>query len=433
VEERLPRKLAVILHADVVGYSRLAGDDEDDTHRRLKESLGLIANLVSDYHGRIVNTVGDALLAMFEAVVDAVSCAVAIQDDLAARNQSIPDNRKVLFRIGVNLGDVIEDGGDIYGDGVNVAARLQTLAEAGGICISSIVHESLGNRVDAEFADAGEHEFKNIARKIRVYRWPAQKAAVASMEPMIPTELKQNHTISIAKFENLSSDPELGYFCEGIVEDISAALGDIAQLTVISNHQSNGGVKASSGYQEAALYILKGTIRKAGDRLRISAQLVERQSGVQRWADRFNHDTTDIFQVQDDVMRRIVIGIHTELGAGAYTNQWQWGTESLEAWQLMAKGFREFQRQSPDSMIKTISFWEHALEIDPEYLAPVMGTGYCYSYMALVSDKDTAQLYIEKAQAAFDRSVTEAPNDVRTYSAKRELEIARGNYDAAVR
>ena len=422
----MERRLAAILAADVVGYSKLMAKDEAGTLHVLREHRqSLFDPEIAKHNGRIVKLMGDGTLVEFHSVVDAVEAALAIQQSISAGDGPIQ------LRIGINLGDVIIDGEDIYGDGVNVAARLETLAETGGICISSIVHESLGNRVDVDFRDAGEYEVKNIVRPIRVFRWPARIAVIAPREPLIPSELKRDHTISIAGFENLSSDPELGFFCEGVAEDIAAALGSIAQLTVVSDEHRNDGEAASADH-DSAHYVLAGKVRKAGKRLRISVQLVDRKSGVQRWAQRFDRDATDLFDTQDDVMRHVVIGVHTELGAGAYTNQWQWGTESLEAWQLMAKGFRQFQKWSPDSMIKTISLWEQALEIDPNYLAPLMGAGYCYGYMALVSDEKTAQIYIDKAQAAFDRSVSEAPNDVRSYSTKRELEIARRNYDYAV-
>ncbi len=402
-------------------------EDEAGTLNALREHReNLFDPETAKRGGRIVKLMGDGTLVEFPSIVNAVEAAVAIQQALAS------DDGPIKLRIGINLGDVIIDGEDIYGDGVNVAARLEALAETGGVCISSIVHETLGNRIAAHFADAGEHKVKNIARPIRVFRWLARGAAAASSEPLIPAELKRQNTISVSQFENLSDDAEVGYFCEGVAEDIAAALGNIAQLTVVSEEHPIDNSKAAADDREAAHYVLAGKVRKAGNRIRVSAHLVDRQTGIQRWADRFDRDAGDLFEVQDDVMRNIVIGVHTELGAGAYTNQWQWGTENLEAWQLMAKGFREFQKWSPDSMIKTIALWEQALAVDPNYLAPLMGAGYCYSYMALVSDAETAQEYIAKAQAAFDRSVAEAPNDVRPYSAKRELEIARGNYDAAV-
>jgi adenylate cyclase len=421
------RKLAAMLVADVVGYSKLMAEDESGTLARLKEHRSKVFDPnISQHNGRIIKLMGDGALVEFASVVDAVECALAIQSALANGVGFIQ------LRIAVNLGDVIIDGDDIYGDGVNIAARLEALAEPGGICISSIVHESLGNRIDATFADGGEHKVKNINRPIRIFRWKVNGADSLLAQGQIPAELTREHTISVSPFENVSDDPELGYFCEGVAEDIITAFGNIAQLTVVSGENQTTGGEAAESDREAAHYVLAGKVRKSGSRMRVSAQLVDRLTGVQRWADRFDRYITDLFEVQDDVTRNIVIGVHTELGAGAYTNTWQWGTNNFEAWKLMAKGFREFQKWNPDSMIKTIALWEQALAVDPDYLAPLMGAGYCYSYMALVSDTDAAQIYIEKAQAAFEKSFAAAPNDVRLYSAKRELEIALGNHDEAI-
>ncbi|MCZ6860593.1 MAG: hypothetical protein O7I42_10005 [Alphaproteobacteria bacterium] len=423
----MERRLSAILASDVVGYSKLMAEDEVGTLNALREHRqNLFDPEIAKRGGRIVKLMGDGTLVEFPSVVNAVEAAVVIQKALAT------DDGPIKLRIGINLGDVIIDGEDIYGDGVNVAARLETLAETGGICISSIVHESLGNRIDADFADAGEHEVKNIARPIRVFRWPAQGGAAAPIQPVIPAELKRENTISVSHFENLSDEAELGYFCEGVAEDIAAALGNIAQLTVVSDEHLIDDSKAAPSDRVAAHYVLAGKVRKAGSRIRVSAHLVDRHTGIQRWADRFEHDATDLFEVQDDVTRNIVIGVHTELGAGAYTNQWQWGTENLEAWQLLAKGFSEFQKFSPDSMAKTASMMEQALAKDPDYLAPLMVQAYCYSYLALISDSETAQKYIAKAQANIERSLAETPNDVRSYSAKRGIEIALGNFDDAV-
>ncbi len=272
---------------------------------------------------------------------------------------------------------------------------------------------------------------KNIERPIHVFRWPARGAAAPGRR-LIPAELKQDNTITVARFENLSDDAELGYFCDGVSEDIAAALGNIAQLTVVSDARGNDHGTTAPGGREAGHYVLAGKVRKAGRRIRVSAQLVDRHTGVQRWADRFDRDASDLFDVQDDATRNIVIGVHTELGSGSYTNHWQWGTENFEAWQLMAKGFREFQKFSPDSMVQTVAFWEQAVAIDPDYLAPLMGAGYCYSFLAMISDDAAARDYLAKAQAIFERSVVEAPNDIRPYSVKRGVEIAHGNYNAAI-
>ena len=272
----MKRRLSAILASDVVGYSKLMAEDESGTLDALRiHRQNLFNPEIAECGGRIVKLMGDGALVEFQSVLDAVKAALNIQQALAE------DDGPIKLRIGINIGDVIIDGDDIYGDGVNVAARLESLAETGGICISSIVHETIGNRLDADFVDAGEYEVKNITRPIRVFRWLAHGGAVPTRGPLIPEEFKQDNTISISHFENLSSDVEVGYLCEGLAEDIGAALGNIAQLTVISTEHQLEEHKAASKSQNAAHYVLTGKIRKAGNRLRISAQLVDRQTGVQ--------------------------------------------------------------------------------------------------------------------------------------------------------
>ncbi|MDH3743241.1 MAG: hypothetical protein OER56_16750, partial [Hyphomicrobiales bacterium] len=209
-----------------------------------------------------------------------------------------------------------------------------------------------------------------------------------------------------------------------IAQDIIIAFGNVEQLTVVSDEHRIDDHKAH--------FVLSGKVRKGGNRLRISAQLMDRQTGVQRWAERYDRSTSDLLDVQDDVTRIIVTAVHAELGSGSYTNHWQRGTENFEAWQLMAKGFHEFQKFSPEGFSNTVALWEQALALDPDYLAPLMGCGYCYGHLAFIADGDEAKALIAKAEAAFNRSVAEAPGDVRPYAAKRALETARGNYDAAV-
>jgi len=417
------RRLAAVLAADIAGYTRLMEQDTDGTVAAWHDArANVIDPQIAAHAGRIVKHTGDGFLAEFHTVLDAVNCAVVMQTELSTS--------ALVFRMGINLGDIIDDGEDIYGEGVNLAARIESLADPGGISISSGVYEQVLNRLEREFEDMGEVEVKNISRPVRVYRiiLGAKKQRASVSDPLIPAELKQDKTISISSFENLSSAAEIGYFCEGVAEDIATALGNIAQLTVVSDgHRIDDDSTAS-----AAHFLLTGKVRTSGNRLRVSAQLVDRQTGIQRWADRFDRDASDLLEVQDDVTRNIVIGVHTELGAGAYTNQWQWGTENLEAWELMAKGFREFQKFSPDSMAKTAAIWEQALAKDPNYLSPLMGNGYCYSYLALISDGEKSQSYLAKAQKNFEQALARAPRDVRTYSAKREIDIARESYDEAV-
>ena len=426
----MERRLAAILAADVVGYSRLMGEDEAGTlatlSRLRKET---IEPLITAHRGRVVKLMGDGILAEFASVVDAVNCAVAWQNSIA--------DATLKFRIGVNLGDIIIEDGDIYGDGVNVAARLETISDPVGICISSIVHESLGNRVEVEFVDAGEHLVKNIAKPIRVYRWPAEARDHPSVENdktvagVSPTPPQHKPVISVTPFESLSNDSEAGFLCEGLAEDIITAIGNVSQLTVVAHKtaESSGGEAAG---QRTVRYVLEGSVRKAGNRIRVSAHLLDKFSGVQCWAQRYDRDASDMFDVQDDLARNIVIAVHTELGAGSYTNRWQHGTNDFEAWQLTAKSFNEFQKHSPESMAKCAAMWDEAAALDPDYFSPRIASAYCYAHMALWKDPETASEYLAKAESAFEAAVAADPRDSRPYSAKRGIEIARGNHEAAI-
>ena len=256
----MERRLVAILAADVVGYSRLMAADEAGTLAALHEHRESLFNPETEKRGgRIVKLMGDGTLVEFASVVDAVEAALAIQENLATGTGPIK------LRIGINLGDVIIEGDDIYGDGVNVAARLEALAEPGGICISFVVHESLGNRIDVGFTNDGEHEVKNIDRPIRVFRWPARVTKGESRLELIPAEAKQDHTISVTRFENLSNDEELGFFCEGVCEDIVTAFGNVDQLTVLT--------EGHRGEDGTAHYLLSGKVRKSGSRIRVSAHL----------------------------------------------------------------------------------------------------------------------------------------------------------------
>ena len=273
----MERRLAAILVADVVGYSQLMAADEAGTLTALKAHRAeLFDPLTAKHNGRIVKLMGDGVLVEFASVVDAVQCAVAIQEALSEQDGEIK------LRIGINLGDVIVEGDDIYGDGVNVAARLETLAPPGGICISSVVQESLGLKIETKFADAGEHQVKNIAKPIRVFHWPAgnddleAEGAGGATPANKPLPSGHKPTISIKSFENLSMDDELGFFCEGIVEDIETSMGNVNQLVVVTE-------AAISLGQQTARFVLEGSVRKAPNRLRISAQLQDTFAVVQGW------------------------------------------------------------------------------------------------------------------------------------------------------
>jgi len=319
--ERVNRKLAAILAADVVGYSRLMAADEAGTLAALKRYRDTVFDpAVAAHNGRIVKLIGGGTIVEFASVVDAVNCAMSVQRSGAPAPDRSAAQPVVVLRIGINLGDVITDGDDIYGDGVNIAARLEPLAEPGGVCISSIVNESIGNRIDVRFQDGGEITVKNIDRPIRVWRWQPAGAAANSQKPNVANPAAKAATASIAvlPFTNMSGDAEQEYFSDGISEDIITDLSKIAGLIVIARNSSftykgrSVDVRAV-GRELGVRSVLEGSIRRAGQRVRITAQLIDAESGGHLWGDRYDRDLTDIFEVQDDVTHRIVDALKVTL------------------------------------------------------------------------------------------------------------------------
>jgi adenylate cyclase len=320
-EERTNRRLAAILAADVVGYSRMMGTDETGTLAALKRHRETVfAPAVVEHGGRVVKLIGDGTLVEFMSVVDAVSCALAIQRAVKAEAQA--GSSEIVLRIGINLGDVIIDGDDIYGDGVNVAARLEPLAEPGGVCVASIVNESIGSRIDVSFRDGGEVTVKNIQRPIRVWKWhpdsdlPSERAHAVD-SPTSSTKLERP-SIAVLPFNNMSGDPEQEYFSDGIAEDIITDLSKVGGLLVIARNSSfaykgqNPDIRAV-GRELGVKSVLEGSIRRAGNRVRITAQLIDAADGGHLWAERYDRDLTDIFEVQDEVTRRIVSTLKVRL------------------------------------------------------------------------------------------------------------------------
>jgi adenylate cyclase len=347
--ERLPRKLAAILYADVAEYSRLTGEDEDATHRRLSEYLDLISSTVDQHRGRVMHYAGDAVLAMFEAVIDALSGAVAIQNELETRNQELPDERKLQFRIGVNLGDVIEDREDIYGDGVNVAARLESLADPGGICISESVRTAVGKRLELGFEFMGEQEVKNIAELVSAYRVVPHSPETNQATTSSPrnTEIPDKPSIAVLPFTNMSGDPEQEYFSDGITEDIITELSRFSALFVIARHSSFVFKGQTIDLKEVGdrlgvRYLVEGSVRKAGNRVRITAQLIDATTGDHIWAERYDRGIEDIFEVQDEVTHAIVATLPGQIEKAVAERTGRKRTESMTAYDCLLRGNRHF-------------------------------------------------------------------------------------------
>ncbi|MFT5439430.1 MAG: adenylate cyclase [Alphaproteobacteria bacterium] len=376
-EERVQRRLAAILAADVVGYSRLMGADEAGTRARFNAHLHeLIEPAIACRSGRIVNTTGDGLLVEFASVVDAVQCAVEIQTGMADRNIDEPDDQRIEFRIGVNLGDVIIEGDDIHGDGVNIAARLEGFAEPGGLCVSGKVVEEVRNKLEVSFEDMGAQEVKNIAEPVRTYcvRIDGGVSMMASAKPDNghPLPLPDKPSIAVLAFENMSNDPEQEYFSDGISEDIITELCKISGLFVIARNSSfvykGKPVSVKQVGQELGVrYVLEGSVRKAGNRLRITAQLIDSETDNHLWAERYDRDLEDIFALQDEITEKIVAALEVRLTAGEQKQVATRYTENLEAYDYFLRGRAYQLGDTKETNALALKMAERAIRLDPGF------------------------------------------------------------------
>jgi TolB-like protein/class 3 adenylate cyclase len=375
-EERVERRLAAILAADVVGYSRLIGEDEAGTLARLRgHRRDLIDPKVAEHRGRVVKSTGDGILVEFPSVVEAVACAVAVQHGMAERNVESPEHQRIIFRVGINLGDVIVEDGDIHGDGVNVAARLEGIAEPGGICVSAVVREQVEGRFDCAFDDLGEQALKNIARSVRVYRVrlaTAETAPTASSVKRTPTlALPDKPSIAVLPFQNMSGDPEQEYFVDGMVEEIITALSRIRWLFVIARNSSfiykGQAVDLKRvGRELGVRYVLEGSVRKAGDRVRITAQLIDAETGTHLWADRFNGSLEDVFELQDQIATSVAGVIEPALQAAENARSARRPTKDLTAYDLYLRAYA-IGVSAAARIPEALRLVEQAIERDPEY------------------------------------------------------------------
>jgi TolB-like protein len=365
--EHLVRRLTAIFAADVAGYSRLTGMDEEGTHVRLKEHLGALINpSVAAHRGHIVKNTGDGLLAEFNSVVDAMRCAVDVQRGMAERNSDVPLNNRIEFRIGINVGDIIEDNGDIFGDGVNVAARLEAIAEPGGICVSDDAHRQIRDKLDIAFEDAGEQNLKNIERPVRVFK---VRDGVAGARQRPALALPDKPSIAVLPFQNLSADPEQEYFTDGVVEDITTALARFRWLFVIARNSSftykGRAVDVKQvGRELGVRYVLEGSVRKAGNRVRIAGQLIDAETGAHLWADRFEGALEDMFDLQDQVTASVVGAIAPKVHVEEIKRATRKPTENLDAYGYFLRGLVKIRRMSADANREALELFCKAIELD---------------------------------------------------------------------
>jgi len=371
----LERKLAAILCADVHGYSRLMGEDEEATIRTFSGHRAIIDRLIDEHRGRFVNSAGDSVLAEFASVVNAVECAVEIQRALKAENAAVPDERRMEFRIGVNLGDVVAEGEQIYGDGVNVAARLESLAEPGGICISGTVHEQVRYKLALTYEDIGEQRLKNIARPVRAYSIALHGAAApaAAASPAPPTlALPAKPSIAVLPFNNLSGDLEQEYFADGMVEDIITALSRFKELFVIARNSSFVYKGKAVDIQQVARelgvhYVLEGSVRKSGNRVRITGQLIDAATRAHLWADRFDGSFEDVFELQDSVTESVVGALLPSLNKAEVERVRRKPPANLDAYDYVLRALPHVLANTPAEVGEAIGLLREALRLDPAY------------------------------------------------------------------
>lgn len=411
-EQRVQRRLAAIVAADVVGYSRLMNADETGTLKELNEvRTTLLEPIIAEYRGRIVKLMGDGVLIEFASAVDAVESMVHVQRRIAERNVGMLDSRSIVFRIGVNLGDVIVEADDIFGDGVNVAARLEKLADPGGICISGIVFDQVRGKLDAGFEHLGTHQVKNIAEPIRTYRVAAASVAVPT-GGHIPVATKPS--IVILPFDNMSDDHAQEYFSDGISEDLTTALSRFNWLFVIARnsaftYKGNATDLKKVRRELGVRYILEGSVRRAGDRVRVNAQLIDAESERHVWAQRYDRRLDDLFELQDDIVASIATVVGPEITLAEIERVRTKRSDDLNAWDHYLRAMAAYHRLTKQDMESAIAGLEAAIQIDADFANAYALLGLCHTHVGMRGWIRPARTAFEEARRCAERAVRLAP------------------------
>ena len=409
-EERVQRRLAAILAADVVGYSRLMGADEEGTLAQMKKLRNdVIDPKIAEYSGRIFKTTGDGVLVEFPSAVDAVQCAINFQRAMAELNDDIPEDRRIAFRIGISLGDVMVDGDDLFGNGVNVAARMEGLADPGGICISGNVHEHVQGATGLQFDDLGELEVKNIDWLVHAYRVVVGSQEAASRPASAIDQVMRRPAVAVLPFDNLSGDPEQEFFADGLTEDIITALSLWRSFPVIARNSTfvykGKAVRVQDVARElGARYVLEGSVRQAGDRIRVTAQLIDTETEHHVWAEKFDRRVEDIFDLQDDLTRQIAAIVAPQVERVGRNRPKVIQPQSLDAWSLVQRGNALLDEYTKETNLRARELFGQATELDPTYSRAYSGLALSYA-RALMSGYEhsreaTTQELMEAARHA---------------------------------
>jgi adenylate cyclase len=429
----MERRLSAILAADVVGYSRLMGRDEEGTLRELKEVRASIVDpAIAKLHGRIVKTTGDGLLVEFPSVVDALRCAVEVQESMAERGAGTPEDRRLQFRVGINLGDVIIDGDDIFGDGVNVASRLENISDPGGICISQGAWDLARGRVDVPLRDLGDVTVKNIARPVRVYgvRFDPRSRPAQDIE-----QAPEKRSIAVLPFANWSSDPENEFFSDGISEELINLLTKLPQLQVSARTSSFAFKKKEIGVQSIARElgvktVLEGSVRRAGKRIRITAQLIDADSGFHMWSETFDRELEDIFAVQDEIARSIVDALEITLSPKQEREIEKAPTADINAYDCYLRG-RRFLHDQRGGLKPALEEFSRAIAIDPRFALAYAGLADAAGVLYMWYEKDEVNL--ERADGASVRALELDPDLAEAHAARGHVLTLQKRYEEAER
>ncbi len=430
------RKLTAILYADIVGYSRLTGDDEEGTHRRVMEILDHASEQIKNDGGTVLRFAGDAILAEFSSAVTAVKCAVTIQNELNRRNQPLDDERKARIRIGINIGDVIEDRGEVYGDGVNLAARLEASAAEGGICISAAVFEQVQGKQEAVFIDGGEQRFKNIERPVRVYRWEPETVRSVANE-MTPSSASDKPSIAVLALTNMNRDPDLDFIGDGITEDLITALSKIRSFKVISRESTFSYKGSAIDVRQVAKelgvrFVLEGSVRKAGNRVRITVQLIDAETGHHVWAERYDREMEDIFDLQDEMVRVIASALEPELNAFERERAVSKPPENLDAWELYQRALWHMWTYETENIRTALDLFRQASAADPKFAPAHAYYAYCCYQFVILGTADDPDALLQEGMVAAKKALQCDDRDAISYFAIGRIHMMLGDHDASV-
>jgi adenylate cyclase len=430
------RRLAAILAADVASYSRLMGLDEAGTAQALREHRAAADPLIAQHGGRIVKTTGDGVLIEFGSVVGAVQCAIGLQELAARRNAAIAGDRRMEWRIGIHIGDVLVEGDDILGDGVNIAARLEGIAEPGGICISDDAFRQVRGKIDAEFADIGEQSLKNIARPLRVYSIGPSAATEQPTTSPTSLPLPDKPSIAVLPFTNMSTDPEQEFFADGIAEDIITSLSRYPSLFVIARNSSFT-YKARAvdvkqvGRELGVRYLLEGSVRKAGNRIRVTAQLVEAETGKHVWAERYDRDLPDIFALQDEITEAVTIAIAPAIADAEQQRAMRKPPGNLDSWAAYQRGLWHSSKATAEDNALAQKFFQQAIDLDPTFSGAYVGLAIAQAQAADFQTRGRAET-MSSTEVLARRAVALDGGDAEARSLLANTLWCRGDYEGAL-